>query len=107
MLDDAGWLHTGDLGVIDAEGYGNITGRLKDMVIRGGENVYPREVEEFLYRHPSVQAVQVCGVPDKRFGEEICAWIQLKAGTMQPKKKCASFAGGKSRTTKFRVTSVS
>ena len=80
VLDDAGWMHTGDLGVIDEAGYGNVTGRLKDMVIRGGENVYPREVEEFLYRHPKVQAVQVCGVPDLKFGEEICAWIQLKPG---------------------------
>jgi fatty-acyl-CoA synthase len=81
VLDEDGWMHTGDLGVIDADGYGNITGRLKDMVIRGGENVYPREIEEFLYRHAKVQAVQVCGVPDLKFGEEICAWIQLKPGT--------------------------
>jgi fatty-acyl-CoA synthase len=94
VLDDAGWLHTGDLGIIDAEGYGNITGRLKDMVIRGGENVYPREVEEFLYRHPSVQAVQVCGVPDKRFGEEICAWIQLKAGTTATEEEVREFCRG-------------
>jgi fatty-acyl-CoA synthase len=81
VVDDAGWMHTGDLGVIDAEGYGNVTGRLKDIVIRGGENVYPREVEEFFYRHDKVQAVQVCGVPDAKFGEEVCAWIQLKPGT--------------------------
>jgi fatty-acyl-CoA synthase len=80
VLDEDGWMHTGDLGVIDAEGYGNITGRLKDMVIRGGENVYPREIEEFLYRHAKVQAVQVCGVPDLKFGEEVCAWIQLRPG---------------------------
>jgi fatty-acyl-CoA synthase len=80
-LDEDGWMHTGDLGVIDAEGYGNITGRLKDMVIRGGENIYPREIEEFLYRHAKVQAVQVCGVPDLKFGEEVCAWIQLRPGT--------------------------
>ena len=81
VLDEDGWMHTGDLGVIDADGYGNITGRLKDMVIRGGENVYPREIEEFLYRHAKVQAVQVCGVPDIKFGEEVCAWIQLRPGT--------------------------
>ena len=81
VLDEDGWMHTGDLGVIDADGYGNITGRLKDMVIRGGENVYPREIEEFLYRHAKVQAVQVCGVPDIKFGEEVCAWIQLQPGT--------------------------
>ena len=80
VLDEAGWMHTGDLGVIDPEGYGNVTGRLKDMIIRGGENVYPREIEEFLYRHAKVQAVQVCGVPDPRFGEEVCEWIQLKPG---------------------------
>jgi fatty-acyl-CoA synthase len=94
MLDEAGWLHTGDLGIIDAEGYGNITGRLKDMVIRGGENVYPREVEEFLYHHPSVQAVQVCGVPDTRFGEEICAWIQLKVGSTATEEDVREFCRG-------------
>jgi fatty-acyl-CoA synthase len=75
-----GWMHTGDLGVIDAEGYCNIVGRVKDMVIRGGENVYPREVEEFLFRHPKVAAVQVFGVPDARYGEELCAWIITKPG---------------------------
>ena len=80
VLDDAGWMHTGDLGVIDEEGYGNVTGRLKDMIIRGGENIYPREIEEFLYRHPKVQAAQVCGVPDAKLGEEACAWLQLKTG---------------------------
>ena len=64
VIDAAGWMHTGDLGVIDAEGYCNITGRLKDMLIRGGENIYPREIEEFLYRHPKIQAAQVFGVPD-------------------------------------------
>jgi fatty-acyl-CoA synthase len=82
VLDEAGWMHTGDLGVIDADGYANVTGRLKDMIIRGGENIYPREVEEFLYRHTKVQAVQVCGVPDPNFGEEVCAWIQLRAGAI-------------------------
>jgi fatty-acyl-CoA synthase len=91
VLDDAGWMHTGDLGVIDAEGYANITGRLKDMVIRGGENVYPREVEEFLYRHAKVQAVQVCGVPDVKFGEEVCAWIQLKPGASSTAEEIREF----------------
>jgi fatty-acyl-CoA synthase len=91
VLDDAGWMHTGDLGVIDEHGYGNVTGRLKDMVIRGGENVYPREVEEFLYRHLKVQAVQVCGVPDARFGEEVCAWIQLKPGTSATEDELREF----------------
>jgi fatty-acyl-CoA synthase len=75
-----GWMHTGDLAVIDAEGYCNIVGRAKDMLIRGGENVYPREIEEFLYRHPKVQSVQVFGVPDPKYGEEVCAWIVLKPG---------------------------
>jgi len=75
-----GWMHTGDLATIDAEGYGNIVGRVKDMLIRGGENVYPREVEEFLFRHPKIAQVQVFGVPDKRYGEEVAAWIVLKPG---------------------------
>ncbi len=75
-----GWMHTGDLATLDAEGYCNIVGRVKDMVIRGGENVYPREVEEFLFRHPKVAAVQVFGVPDTRYGEELCAWIITKPG---------------------------
>jgi fatty-acyl-CoA synthase len=79
-IDRDGWMHTGDLATIDAEGYCNIVGRVKDMVIRGGENVYPREVEEFLYRHPKVREVQVFGVPDARYGEEICAWIVPQAG---------------------------
>ena len=75
-----GWMHTGDLATIDAEGYCNIVGRAKDMLIRGGENVYPREIEEFLFRHPKVQSVQVFGVPDVKYGEEICAWVVLKPG---------------------------
>ena len=91
VLDDAGWMHTGDLGVIDDEGYANITGRLKDMVIRGGENVYPREIEEFLYRHAKVQEVQVCGVPDLKFGEEVCAWIQLKPGVSSTAEEMREF----------------
>lgn len=91
VLDDAGWMHTGDLGVIDEHGYGNVTGRLKDLVIRGGENVYPREIEEFLYRHDKVQAVQVCGVPDVKYGEEVCAWIQLKPGTSSTEEEVRQF----------------
>ena len=75
-----GWMHTGDLATIDADGYCNIVGRVKDMLIRGGENVYPREIEEFLFRHPKVQSVQVFGVPDAKYGEEVCAWIVPKAG---------------------------
>jgi fatty-acyl-CoA synthase len=79
-IDAAGWMHTGDLATIDQDGYANIVGRIKDMVIRGGENVYPREVEEFLYGHPAISDVQVIGVPDARYGEELCAWVRLKEG---------------------------
>lgn len=78
VLDHAGWMHTGDLGVIDENGYCNIVGRIKDVVIRGGENIYPREIEEFLYKHPQIQDVQVFGVPDLKYGEALCAWIILK-----------------------------
>jgi fatty-acyl-CoA synthase len=80
VLDAAGWMHSGDLATIDAHGYCNIVGRLKDMLIRGGENVYPREIEEFLLRHPKIQAAQVFGVPDPRLGEDVCAWIVLQPG---------------------------
>jgi fatty-acyl-CoA synthase len=79
-IDAARWMHTGDLAVIDAAGYLNIVGRIKDMVIRGGENVYPREVEEFLYTHPAIEDVQVIGVPDAKYGEELCAWVKLRPG---------------------------
>jgi fatty-acyl-CoA synthase len=79
-IDGGHWMHTGDLATIDEEGYVNIVGRIKDMVIRGGENVYPREIEEFLFRHPKIEAVQVVGVPDPKYGEELCAWIKLKSG---------------------------
>jgi fatty-acyl-CoA synthase len=94
VVDDAGWMHTGDLGVIDADGYGHVTGRLKDMVIRGGENVYPREIEEFLYKHPKVQAAHVCGVPDIKLGEEVCAWIQLKTGCSASEEEIREFCRG-------------
>ena len=80
VIDAARWMHTGDLGVMDAEGYVNITGRIKDMVIRGGENIYPREVEELLYAHPDVLDAQVIGVPDVRYGEELMAWVRLRDG---------------------------
>jgi fatty-acyl-CoA synthase len=79
-IDAARWMHTGDLATMDAEGYVNIVGRIKDMVIRGGENIYPREIEEFLYSHPAVADVQVIGVPDTRYGEELCAWVRLREG---------------------------
>jgi fatty-acyl-CoA synthase len=80
VIDQARWMHTGDLAVIDEAGYLNIVGRIKDMIIRGGENVYPREIEEFLYGHPAIEDVQVIGVPDLRYGEEICAWVRLRPG---------------------------
>lgn len=79
-IDPQGWMHTGDLATLDEAGYCNIVGRVKDLIIRGGENVSPREIEEFLYRHPKIQDVQVFGVPDRRYGEVVCAWIKLKAG---------------------------
>jgi fatty-acyl-CoA synthase len=78
VIDKGGWMHTGDLAILDAHGYRNIVGRLKDLIIRGGENISPREIEEFLYRHPKIQEVQVFGVPDPRCGEVVCAWIKLK-----------------------------
>ena len=94
-IDAARWMHTGDLATIDAEGYCNIVGRLKDMVIRGGENIYPREVEEFLYGHPAVRDVQCFGVPDSRFGEELCAAIILKEGADADEAAIRSFCEGK------------
>jgi fatty-acyl-CoA synthase len=80
VLDATHWMHTGDLATMDADGYVNIVGRIKDLVIRGGENVYPREIEEFLYSHPDIADVQVIGVPDQRYGEELCAWIRVRDG---------------------------
>ena len=95
-VDAAGWMHTGDLAVMDREGYVNIVGRIKDLVIRGGENVYPREVEEFLYTHPAVADVQVIGVPDARYGEELMAWIKVKPGADAPTaESIREFATGK------------
>jgi fatty-acyl-CoA synthase len=93
-VDVAGWMHTGDLATMDEEGYVNIVGRLKDMVIRGGENVYPREIEEFLYRHPKVQDVQVIGVPDPKYGEELCAWIMLRSGQTATAEEIREFCRG-------------
>jgi fatty-acyl-CoA synthase len=79
-IDAARWMHSGDLAVMRDDGFVNIVGRLKDMIIRGGENIYPREIEEFLYTHPAVSDVQVIGVPDVKYGEEVCAWIRLRDG---------------------------
>src|SRR3712207_7590247 len=88
-------MHTGDLATLDAEGYCNIVGRLKDMVIRGGENIYPREVEEFLYTHPDIADVQVFGVPDPQFGEQLCAWIRVKEGAALTEDDVLAFCKGK------------
>ena len=87
-------MHTGDLATMDAQGYVNIVGRIKDMVIRGGENIYPREIEEFLYRHPAIAEVQVFGVPDNRYGEEICAWVVLKPGASLTDTELRDFCRG-------------
>ena len=89
-----GWMHTGDLATLDAEGYCNIVGRLKDMVIRGGENIYPREIEEFLFRHPKIQSVQVFGVPDPKYGEELCAWVVLRPGETASEEEIREFCQG-------------
>jgi fatty-acyl-CoA synthase len=93
-IDEARWMHTGDLATIDDEGYCNIAGRTKDMVIRGGENIYPREVEEFLYRHPKIQDVQCIGVPDLKYGEELCACVILKAGVTSSPEEIQEFCRG-------------
>jgi fatty-acyl-CoA synthase len=94
-VDKEGWLHTGDLGILDEEDYCKITGRLKDMVIRGGENIYPREIEEFLYTHPAISDVQVVGVPDLKYGEELMAWIKLKEGQKVAPEEIKAFCKGK------------
>jgi fatty-acyl-CoA synthase len=94
-IDSARWMHTGDLAVMDAEGYLNIVGRIKDMVIRGGENIYPREVEEFLYAHPQIEDIQVIGVPDEKYGEELCAWIRLRAGSELSAEEVKAYCTGK------------
>jgi fatty-acyl-CoA synthase len=94
-IDRAGWMHTGDLATLDANGYANIVGRIKDMVIRGGENIYPRKVEEFLYQHPAVSDVQVVGVPDPRYGEELCAWVRLREGQQVDGEELRDWCKGK------------
>lgn len=95
VLDAEGWMHTGDLATIDAEGYGNIVGRIKDMIIRGGENIYPREIEEFFFTHPKIEDVAVLGVPDEKYGEEVCAWIRLKPGETADEAELLAFCHGK------------
>jgi len=94
-IDAEGWLHTGDIAVMDADGYIDITGRIKDMVIRGGENIYPKEVEEFLYTHPEIADVQVVGVPDAKYGEELMAWIILKKGVDLDEESVREFCKGR------------
>ncbi len=93
-IDDAGWMHTGDLATMDADGYVRIVGRIKDMIIRGGENVYPREIEEFLYTHPGVADVQIIGVPDERYGEELMAWVVLRPGVALEPEELREFCRG-------------
>jgi fatty-acyl-CoA synthase len=93
-IDKAGWMHTGDLATMDEDGYCNIVGRIKDMIIRGGENVYPREVEEYLFTHPRVEDVQVIGVPDTRYGEQLCAWIRLRDGEACDAEEIKEFCRG-------------
>ena len=100
-IDADGWLHSGDLGEMDAEGYVRITGRIKDMIIRGGENVYPREIEEFLYTHPDIQEVQVFGVPDDRYGEQVAAWVQVRPGSALSEDDIRAFCSG--QITHFKI----
>ena len=100
-IDSAHWMHTGDLAVMDAEGYVNIIGRSKDMIIRGGENVYPREIEEFLYTNPKIQDVQVIGVPDLKYGEEIMAWIKLRDGATATAEELRAFC--RDRIAHFKI----
>ncbi|HSI67089.1 MAG TPA: AMP-binding protein, partial [Planococcus sp. (in: firmicutes)] len=94
-IDEEGWLHTGDIAVEDEDGYIAVTGRIKDMVIRGGENIYPREIEEFLYKHEAIQDVQVVGVPDPKYGEELMAWIILKEGKQLDAETLRGYCKGK------------
>jgi fatty-acyl-CoA synthase len=100
-ITDDGWLHTGDLAQRTPDGYYRITGRIKDMIIRGGENIYPREIEEFLYTHPQIADVQVVGLPDDRFGEEVCAWVRLKPGAALIEEDVKHFCRG--RIAHFKV----
>jgi fatty-acyl-CoA synthase len=94
-IDADGWMHSGDLAVMDDAGYVSIVGRIKDMIIRGGENIYPREVEEFLYTHPDIVDVQVVGVPDQKYGEELVAWVRLRDGATMTRDELAAFCVGR------------
>jgi fatty-acyl-CoA synthase len=94
-IDPARWMHTGDLATMDADGYVNIVGRIKDMIIRGGENIYPREVEEFLYGHPQIADVQVIGIPSEKYGEEVMAWVKPREGARLDGDELAAWCKGK------------
>jgi fatty-acyl-CoA synthase len=100
-IDEGGWMHTGDLATADAEGYVNIVGRIKDMIIRGGENVYPREIEEYLYSHPAVLDVQVIGVPSEKYGEEVMAWVKRRPGVDVNGEELTAFCRGRIATFKI------
>ena len=100
-IDEAGWLHTGDLATMDDDGYCSITGRIKDMIIRAGENIYPREIEEFLYSHPKVAEVHVVGVPDPEFGEQVVAWIKLRPGETAAEEEFRDFC--RERIAHFKI----
>jgi fatty-acyl-CoA synthase len=100
-IDAARWMHTGDLATMDGEGYVNIVGRIKDMVLRGGENIYPREIEEFLFTKPEVADVQVIGVPDLKYGEELMAWVKLRPGAALTAEELRAFCKGKIATYKI------
>jgi fatty-acyl-CoA synthase len=100
-IDPGRWMHTGDLAAMDADGYVNIVGRIKDMIIRGGDNIYPREVEEFLYTHPEVLDAQVIGIPSEKYGEDVMAWVRLKPGASVSAEQLTKFCRGKIATTKI------
>jgi fatty-acyl-CoA synthase len=100
-IDAARWMHTGDLAIMREDGSVNISGRIKDMIIRGGENIYPREVEEFLYTHPAISEVQVIGVPDAKYGEELCAWVRLREGQSADAEELRQFCRGQIATHKI------
>jgi fatty-acyl-CoA synthase len=104
VIDAEGWLHSGDLAVMDEEGYCRITGRIKDVIIRGGENVYPREVEEYLFRHPKVSEAQVFSIPSERLGEEVAAWIKLRDGESATDEEIRSYC--REGLAKFKVPKV-
>ena len=103
-IDGAGWMHTGDLATCDDDGYFNIVGRIKDMIIRGGENIYPREIEEFLHTHPAVREAQVIGVPSRRYGEEVMAWVKLRAGAVASADDLRGFCDG--RLARYKVPAL-